>query len=186
MNASLMSLKSAAPRAPDIKGAELFGLVPFRLDGRYVYEVEGLARTSPGGDRASWDELSPKRPLSQPNLKMSQTTAIRNNSSTAFAPLCCLDYHWVEAINQLVGPKSDAAVEALQKTEYQQVPLADFKEQWIWDAIVFKYKREWCRSSSHAFGASREDYNAPRQWIKIPSLQSVIKAFSVPSPLGSS
>jgi NitT/TauT family transport system substrate-binding protein len=36
---------------------------------------------------------------------------------------------WVEANDLLVGAKSDAAVEALQKAQYQQVPLADFKEQ---------------------------------------------------------
>jgi len=51
-------------------------------------------------------------------------------------------------------------------------------DRWMWDAIVFKYKGQWCRSSGYAFGASREDYNAPGQWIKIPSLQSVLKASS--------
>lgn len=36
---------------------------------------------------------------------------------------------WAEANDYLIGPKSDEAVTALQKSQYQQVPLAEFKEQ---------------------------------------------------------
>jgi NitT/TauT family transport system substrate-binding protein len=36
---------------------------------------------------------------------------------------------WVEANDALIGPKSDQMIESLQKTQYQQVPLADFKDQ---------------------------------------------------------
>lgn len=36
---------------------------------------------------------------------------------------------WMEANDYLIGPKSDQAVEALQKSQYQQVPLAEFREQ---------------------------------------------------------
>src|SRR6187549_1826650 len=36
---------------------------------------------------------------------------------------------WTEANDYLIGPNSDKAVEELQKTQYPQVPLADFKEQ---------------------------------------------------------
>jgi len=36
---------------------------------------------------------------------------------------------WQEANDYLIGPKSDEAVANLQKTQYQQVPLDDFKEQ---------------------------------------------------------
>jgi len=36
---------------------------------------------------------------------------------------------WQEANDYLIGPKSDEAVAALQKSQYQQVPLDDFKEQ---------------------------------------------------------
>jgi NitT/TauT family transport system substrate-binding protein len=36
---------------------------------------------------------------------------------------------WTEANDYLIGPNSDKAVEELQKTQYAQVPLADFKEQ---------------------------------------------------------
>jgi NitT/TauT family transport system substrate-binding protein len=36
---------------------------------------------------------------------------------------------WTEANDYLIGPSSEKAVEELQKTQYAQVPLADFKEQ---------------------------------------------------------
>lgn len=36
---------------------------------------------------------------------------------------------WQEANDYLIGPKSAEAVEALQKAQYAQVPLADFREQ---------------------------------------------------------
>ena len=36
---------------------------------------------------------------------------------------------WTEANDYLIGPNSEKAVEELQKTQYAQVPLADFKEQ---------------------------------------------------------
>lgn len=36
---------------------------------------------------------------------------------------------WQEANDYLIGPKSDEAVAALQKSQYPQVPLADFREQ---------------------------------------------------------
>lgn len=36
---------------------------------------------------------------------------------------------WSEANDYLIGPKSDEAIAALQKSQYQQVPLDDFREQ---------------------------------------------------------
>ena len=36
---------------------------------------------------------------------------------------------WTEANDYLIGPNSEKAVEELQKTQYAQVPLPDFKEQ---------------------------------------------------------
>jgi sulfonate transport system substrate-binding protein len=36
---------------------------------------------------------------------------------------------WTEANDYLIGPNSEKAVEELQKTQYAQVPLAEFKEQ---------------------------------------------------------
>jgi NitT/TauT family transport system substrate-binding protein len=36
---------------------------------------------------------------------------------------------WSEANDYLIGPKSDEAVAALQKTQYAQVPLNDFRDQ---------------------------------------------------------
>jgi NitT/TauT family transport system substrate-binding protein len=36
---------------------------------------------------------------------------------------------WQEANDYLIGPKSDEAVTNLQKTQYQQVPLDEFKDQ---------------------------------------------------------
>lgn len=51
-------------------------------------------------------------------------------------------------------------------------------DKWMWEAVVFKHRGEWCRWSSFVFGVAREDYNAPGRWIKIPSLQSVLRASS--------
>jgi NitT/TauT family transport system substrate-binding protein len=36
---------------------------------------------------------------------------------------------WTEANDYLIGPNSDKAVEELQKTQYAQIPLAEFREQ---------------------------------------------------------
>jgi NitT/TauT family transport system substrate-binding protein len=36
---------------------------------------------------------------------------------------------WVEANDYLIGPKTDDAIAALQKTQYAEVPLAQFREQ---------------------------------------------------------
>jgi NitT/TauT family transport system substrate-binding protein len=36
---------------------------------------------------------------------------------------------WVEANDYLIGPKSEEAIEALQKSQYAQVPLDQFKDQ---------------------------------------------------------
>ena len=36
---------------------------------------------------------------------------------------------WTDANDYLIGPKSDQAIEELQKAQYAQIPLADFKEQ---------------------------------------------------------
>ena len=36
---------------------------------------------------------------------------------------------WQEANDYLIGPNSDRAVEELQKTQYKDVPIADFREQ---------------------------------------------------------
>ena len=48
-------------------------------------------------------------------------------------------------------------------------------ERWVWDGMQFRSQGKWLKSWAWRFGFNRDELKPPGYWVRIPSLESILK-----------